>query len=260
MASYSIEIDFALNWPPDQRDTLESAARAWEALIGAPVPPITLRGRRIDGLLVRAEIQDHGVSGGLARCGPDRVRPGAAGAAAYLPATADLALNAAQFDILRSTGRLRDVLFHELAHALGFGTVWNLKGLITGSGGRDPQFVGAKAVAEFAALVGRSATGVPVENNGPAGTANRHWRETVFGEEMMSSYLPTADNPLSRLTLASMADLGYVIDISASEQYALPVHLHQWTKQMRERRQHYIHRFRIPRVLPDSALIKDGTG
>jgi hypothetical protein len=63
---------------------------------------------------------------------------------------------------------------------------------------------------------------VPVENTGGPGTRNSHWRERVFRNELMSSAIAGARNPLSRLTVASLGDLGYQVDLDAAEPFALP--------------------------------------
>jgi hypothetical protein len=38
----------------------------------------------------------------------------------------------------------------------------------------------------------------------------------------MSGFIAEAGNPLSRMTAASLGDLGYQVDIDAAEPYALP--------------------------------------
>jgi hypothetical protein len=64
---------------------------------------------------------------------------------------------------------------------------------------------------------------VPVEGNGGDGTADSHWRESVLANELMTGFLgPGTVNPLSRITVASMADLGYTVNIAAADPYAQP--------------------------------------
>jgi Leishmanolysin len=63
---------------------------------------------------------------------------------------------------------------------------------------------------------------VPVENTGGPGTADSHWRETVFRNELMSGFIAEPGNPLSRMTVASLGDLGYEVDLEAAEPYVLP--------------------------------------
>lgn len=257
MAGYSLELVFDNSWPRAQRAALEEGAERWRSIITAPLPSVDVDGHRLNGLRLEASVIDGQAGGAFAQAGPLKLRPAAAGDAAYLPATATLAIEIADFAMLAGDGRLPSVLFHELGHALGFGMVWNLKGLIRDSGGRDPRFVGPHAMAEFGRLTGQAPREVPVENSGGQSAANRHWRETVFGEEIMSTYVPTAHNPMSRLTLASMQDLGYQIDMRAAQDYNLPKALGQWNKEWDLRLPSYKVRPTEPEILPDSALVPD---
>jgi hypothetical protein len=63
---------------------------------------------------------------------------------------------------------------------------------------------------------------VPVENTGGLGTRNGHWRETTFGNELMTGFLNSGKNPLSRLTIASLRDLGYIVNLSVADPYKRP--------------------------------------
>lgn len=44
----------------------------------------------------------------------------------------------------------------------------------------------------------------------------------VLGNELMSPTIGGPGNPLSRLTAASLKDLGYQVDLDAAEPYELP--------------------------------------
>ena len=73
-------------------------------------------------------------------------------------------------------------------------------------------------MAEYARLRGLSTpTPVPIETEGGPGTAEGHWSERVFDNELMTGWLDSGTNPISRLTIASMADLGYVVDMSKAD-------------------------------------------
>ncbi len=76
---------------------------------------------------------------------------------------------------------------------------------------------------EFATLLGEPApTVVPVANRGRAGTFGGHWRESVFGNELMTGFLDGGVNPLSRMTIASLEDLGYSVNYDAADPFELP--------------------------------------
>jgi Leishmanolysin len=115
------------------------------------------------------------------------------------------------------------VITHEMGHVLGIGTLWQRKGLLKDATTDNPTFSGHGAMDEYQVL--RSTTRrrrVPVENTGGPGTRNGHWRETVFRTELMSGFISGPGNPLSRMTVASLADLGYQVDLNAAEPYHLP--------------------------------------
>lgn len=254
MAAYKIDIDFAPNWIASGRSFLLDAANRWMSIVTSSPPAVDIGGGKIvPGLLVRAAIIPGAAGGSFARSGPDFCRPASA---SYLPATAVLELEQGDFDALRAAGRLGDVLFHELGHAMGFGFLWSWKGFIQGRGSADPRYVGLQGQAAYGALLGTGPTPVPVEAGGGDGVAGMHWREIAFGNELMSPYLPGLPNPLSRVTLASMADLGYAIDPSKAEQYMLPPSGHFFNKELRPSGPTYRVVPTTPVILPDTSLAR----
>lgn len=219
---FTIDVRFAGGLSERQRVAFATAADRWTRVIVGDLPPVEIDGETIDDVLIVAEGADiDGAGRVLGRAGPTHVRPESAGAAALLPARGEMTFDAADLAALEADGSLDDVICHEMGHVLGIGTLWAPKGLIAGSGTDDPTYTGAGAVAEYATLGG---TGdVPVENTGGPGTAEGHWRETTFGNELMSGFIGEAGNPLSRMTAASLGDLGYRVDLDAAEAYGLPV-------------------------------------
>jgi hypothetical protein len=119
-----------------------------------------------------------------------------------------------------SNGLLLSVIEHEMGHVLGIGTIWSDKGLLSGAGGNNPIFTGSRATAAYNQVFGTSARGVPVENTGGSGTADSHWRETVFTTELMTGWAgPGTNLPLSVVTVASLADLGYSVNMAAADPF-----------------------------------------
>jgi hypothetical protein len=120
-------------------------------------------------------------------------------------------------------GSLENVIFHEMGHVLGMGTIWKEKGLLEGAGTINPVFTGENAMSEFATLIGADEpTPVPVANTGGPGTRDSHWRETVFANELMTGILNPGANPVSRVTVAAMQDMGYQVSFDAAEEFTLP--------------------------------------
>lgn len=218
---FTIEVRFTGGLSERQRAAFTSAADRWTRIIVGDLPPIDVDGETIDDLLIVAEGADiDGEGQVLGQAGPTHLRPAAAGAAAMLPARGEMTFDSADLAELEADGSLDDVITHEMGHVLGIGTLWDQKGLLAGSGTDDPTFTGAGALAEYATLGGSG--DIPVENTGGPGTAEGHWRETTFDDELMTGFLGTTDNPLSRMTAAGLADLGYEVDLAAAEEYALP--------------------------------------
>ena len=88
---------------------------------------------------------------------------------------------------------------------------------------------GRQAIAAFDAVGGSAYAGakVPVENDTGRygrGALDTHWRESVFGEELMTTAVVLADGsePLSLVTVAALEDLGYQVDRSKAQPYQLP--------------------------------------
>lgn len=99
-------------------------------------------------------------------------------------------------------GLFDEIVTHEMLHAVGVGSIWAAKALLSGGEPWRPRAAGQ-----------RHAT----HQGGSAGTAQVHWSEAVFDGEMMPGWPDTAPragmvaDPLSAITTASLKDLGYVV-------------------------------------------------
>ena len=127
---------------------------------------------------------------------------------------------------LITRGTLRDVIQHEMLHVIGIGTLWQSKGILAGARTVDSRFTGVLGVAACVALGGSPvcAGAIPVENctNCP-GTSDSHWRETTFGNELMTGFLNVGGvNPYSSMSIQSLGDLGYVVNPAAGDAYGIP--------------------------------------
>ena len=124
---------------------------------------------------------------------------------------------------LLANGTLDDVVLHEMGHVLGIGTLWNYqRQLLVGAGSDDPYFAGAISRAQLAGTNGFGYTGlgVPVENSGSTGTRDAHWRRSIFTNELMQGYAQPGGMPLSRITVASLTDMGYVTAMTGADSYS----------------------------------------
>ncbi len=222
-SAYKIEVRFLGGLTARQKTAFKDAADRWSKVIVGDVPSVLVSGEVIDDLVIEAQGADiDGPGGVLGQAGPTNLRPAAAGANAFLPAKGIMSFDTADLAQMDSDGTLLDVITHEMGHVIGIGTIWGHKKLLTGAGTVDPRFTGAEAQKAFGELKERGPTPVPVENTGGAGTRDGHWREAVFGNELMSGFIAAPNNPLSEVTVASLKDVGYVVDMAAAEPYQLP--------------------------------------
>jgi hypothetical protein len=127
---------------------------------------------------------------------------------------------------LAGSGNLQEVITHEMLHVLGFGAFWDTTGAnLLINYGTNVSYIGAGGIAGCKALggVNTCASSVPVEGTqGGDGTVNSHWRESTFGKELMTGFINSGTNPLSIMTIRSLEDLGYTVDVTAADPYTPP--------------------------------------
>ena len=149
--------------------------------------------------------------------------------------------DSADLDAMIANGSLNEVIVHEMGHVLGLGTLW--ESFLTrypGSTGQpaatdtgwirttDVRWTGESgnswhsvATGTGGAEVENCETGVP-SSCGP-GTWLGHWREETYKNELMTGYISATGNPLSRITIGALSDMGYVVNFGAADAYTIPV-------------------------------------
>jgi hypothetical protein len=131
---------------------------------------------------------------------------------------------------LLDAGRLEAVILHEMLHVIGIGTLWRTHELLSNEGQPNVQFDGPLArescVNDHGGIT-PCINAVPVENcldlsqSCGAGTINSHWKESIFGIELMTGYASQTSNPMSRMSIQSLADLGYQVNLLPADFYSL---------------------------------------
>lgn len=189
----------------------------------------------IDDLIIYASVGPiDGVNNVLAFSFPCFVR-GRAGDPNRQTAIGIMKFDADDLDNMIARGNLTDVIQHEMLHVVGIGTLWNTYGVLAGAGTPQTRFTGALGIGGCVAIGGTSIcqTSVPVENSGGAGTADAHWRESNFDEELMTGFVEVPIpgsypkpgevlNPFSVMSIQSLGDVGYIVNPKAADAYTVP--------------------------------------
>jgi hypothetical protein len=220
--------------PPGIRSHVEAAVAEWETAVTDDLQAVTIpagffagahcggfgelmNGTSTDDVLIALRVAPiDGPGGVLGRAGPCGIRSGT-----DIPFAGLIVLDSDDLLPLVGNQTLTYIISHEIAHVLGFGTIWELRELITGAGTGNPRFTGSHAIQAYQAIGGDG--DVPVENQGGEGTRDSHWRQSVFGNERMTGFLaaPGVPQPLSVVSLASFRDLGYAVDLDAADSFTL---------------------------------------
>jgi subtilisin-like proprotein convertase family protein len=217
--AFRIEVRFLGGLTVAQQDAFAAAARRWAEIIVGDLPSIRVRGEVVDDVVIEASgVAIDGPRGTLGQAGPIALRPGS-----FLPAWGMMQFDTADLAQMEADGSLVRVIIHEMGHVLGFGTIWDRLGLRQGTGTINPTFTGANAMREFGALQGLTMpVAVPVANTGGPGTRDAHWREQVFGNELLTGFLNAGVNPISRMSIGQFEDLGYQVAYDVADPYVLP--------------------------------------
>ncbi len=249
--TFDIEIVYGSSVPSRVKAGTASAVSFWESAITGDLPNVDFSARstnnsctgntdfdgEVDDIRIFVSYQNlDGVGGSIgaaAYCGA-RSRSGLPILGYVEVDSSDLSRlvfdsGTGQTSYLWHTARIRILMIHEIAHALGFGTAWSgLKNSAIRHGARlgpppDTHWPGTNAVAAFNAAGGSnySRGKVPVENErGGRGSLDSHWRHQAMHGEIMTYQFNTSA-AISAITIQSMADLGYSVDVSVADAFDL---------------------------------------
>lgn len=231
-AGFNLTLRFISTITPEQYTVFEEARARWEGVITGELSNLTVSNQllctgapnateQIDDVVIFVNLVPiDGPNGVLGSAGPCAIRTSNG-----LPIAGVMNFDIADLAAMSANGSLRDVILHEMGHVVGIGSLWNItspaRTLLTDEGGAEPFFNGVGAVAAFDAAGGAAYAQpkVPVENTGGAGTRDSHWRESVLGDELMTGTITGLVRPLSAITVASLADMGYTVNAAAADTY-----------------------------------------
>ena len=216
---FQIDLTFGAGVTPAVMTAARAAATRWQQIISSDVPGKTTAGVFVDDITINVQMGllgnpagTDGVGGTLANAGPTASRTNANG----LPYQAEAGIDPAD----ANNARLKDILTHEFAHALGFTSANGFQRYVSGA-----FFTGSNALREFkifAPAGAPTAIAVPLETTGGTGTAGGHWLETVFGNELMTGFIDRGVNPISRITVGAFQDMGYTVNYNSADSYRMP--------------------------------------
>ena len=241
--SYDIDLILLDDVTESVQAAFDDAVDYWSSILaGTELPDVPLEGDfplgcwdlttqstlpTVDELVIVASVREiDGTFGILASAGWCGIRDGEGG----LPFMGAMEFDVADLEQLEEGGDMEEVILHEMGHVVGIGTVWHEFGLLVNPSlsnpGADTHFTGPLAIAAFDLAGGADyANGekVPVENRAGPGSGDAHWRESVLDHELMTPFQNSGVlDPLSAITIQSLADLGYTVDVSLAEPYRLP--------------------------------------
>ena len=241
-SDYDIELVYLDPFNEFQKRVVEYAARRWMSILPEDLPDIEFdrsmpsecfgrsfnisRGERIDDLRIYVTHVPNDFSGFVA-------------GVAYLRAVRASGQTSIGCMALRPVPLLsrnfRELTLHEIGHILGVGTLWDDFGFgFLQARYGDTHFNGPLATAAFDYAGGQNYLGpkVPAER-----VVGAHWRASVFQTEFMIPYL-TGRGWLSAITVQSLADLGYSVDVTQADPYTLPAEIasiDSWDDRLSER-------------------------
>jgi len=223
-ASFDITLTGLNIFSATHQTAFTQAEAFWENIITGYQPGYKKRKNISDlsGITINTtSITSDGVGGVLGSAGPTSITSSFSYNYNYA-IEGGMNFDPADLSNLDSTGSLLNIIKHEMAHVLGFGTLWTHNNLyITDSG----EYTGTNALTTYQtefSLV----DAIPVELDHGPGTANGHWNEgngteltgitdnngnDMRDELMTGLYYNNGKTFLSNTTIASFQDLGYTV-------------------------------------------------
>jgi hypothetical protein len=232
-SQFNIDLRFTGGQPTDaQRTAFERAATRWRLALIGDLPDVAINrpadqfgcypamNEVVDDVVIFVQlIPIDGPGGVLGQARPCLIRT-----ASSIPAVGIMQFDIADLAILEAEGLLEVVILHEMGHVIGFFHFAWPEALASGLGTNNPFFRGPTARMAFLAAGGAIFPGdpVPLENAGGPGSRDSHWRQSVMGDEIMTSQLSGPFQPLSAITLSLFRDFGFLVNDAVAEAYSLP--------------------------------------
>ncbi len=240
VSAYDIDLRFVGPMPPNLEAAIRSAAARWSRIIVGDVPSASPSAfydwcaldrswlpAVVDDISIIVQLDSvDGPGGSLGWGYPCIDRQ------SLKTQVGTVVVDVSDLPALEATGALEAVVLRAVGHAIGFGSLWAYLNppLATGSVVWNPAFIGRHAIRQFNLSRGASLprASVPIEvYTGPgdwtwmAPGEYPYWSEYLMGSELMTSIVNPGLNPLSTITIATFADMGYTVSYATADPYTV---------------------------------------
>lgn len=214
---FSIKLEYIGTWTDERKNVFGNAANRWSEVI-SHVPCGGTFVAPPGELLITAELKQlDGPGGLLGQAGPDGIWFGCQ-AIAY---SGSMQFDLADIYGMELDGSFEGVILHEMGHVIGIGTLWGECSSCRTTGSAEWTCPAAiQAFNDLQGTVGIAANIVELE--GGEGTKCGHFSENLFDDEIMTGYVSYGSMPISKMTVAALEDIGYIINPSMVDEYVLP--------------------------------------
>jgi Leishmanolysin len=203
--------------------TFQTAAARWKQIVVGDVQDIPYNGYSLPfaGCTAPSVIDDLLICGQVAPIDGEYNVVGYAGPTwtrgNNIPFIGQMVFDSADVAMMKQTNSFYNVILHEMGHVLGIGTIWQRTG-VTGTPAENCPYKGINGNREYSTVSGCTGRSLPIELDGGEGTRCGHFDEECFKDELMTGYA-TGTMPISRLTVATLQDVGYTVNYDKADPY-----------------------------------------
>jgi len=229
---FRIQVDLSGSYSQDDAQLVESAKNVWQNIITERSQP------SLDTDLHIALSFETMASNVLGYAYPTHYITNSTNH--HIPIKGNMAFNTVNWESQKNTMKTNGqnvafyTILHEIGHILGIGTMWSLNNLLEND---QLKYSGTNALREYKICKNDlSLTHIPLEDDGGSGTAYGHPEEgdenhnsryhdgklhPGLDAELMTGYSEGSDvpEPLSRITIGFLEDIGFKVDYSKADPY-----------------------------------------
>ncbi|CAM9411250.1 unnamed protein product [Ectocarpus sp. 6 AP-2014] len=220
MSEFFITVDFLGSWTDERKGVFQSAANRWsEVLTHIPCSGTNGNGGAAGELTITSTLEPiDGVYGTLGFAGPRGTYNDCLG----ISYSGEMTFDIDDIAEMERQGTFEGVILHEMGHVIGTGTLWGECSDCDSTGSAEWKCpLATQVYNDFMGNPAGSRADI-IELEGGTGTSCGHFSESTFEDELMTGYVNAGQMPLSKLTCASLADRGYVVQPAKADSYTVP--------------------------------------